>query len=81
MQPLATVQSEDSLWLRETETKGGLEACEELGIGFVPFSRFGKGFLTGKIDETTEFASSDLRGSVPALQRGEPGRIRSSSIC
>jgi aryl-alcohol dehydrogenase-like predicted oxidoreductase len=64
VQPVTAVQSEYSLWWREPETNGVLDACEALGIGFVPFSPLGKGFLTGKIDETTEFASSDLRGSL-----------------
>jgi aryl-alcohol dehydrogenase-like predicted oxidoreductase len=64
VQPVAAVQSEYSLWWREPETNGVLAACEELGIGFVPFSPLGKGFLTGKIDEHTQFASSDMRGSV-----------------
>jgi len=65
VQPLAAIQSEYSLWWREPETNGVLAACEELGIGFVPFSPLGKGFLTGKIDETTTFDSSDFRNIVP----------------
>src|SRR5207249_562757 len=65
VQPLAAIQSEYSLWWREPETNGVLTACEELGIGFVPFSPLGKGFLTGKIDETTTFDSSDFRNIVP----------------
>jgi Predicted oxidoreductases (related to aryl-alcohol dehydrogenases) len=65
VQPVAAVQSEYSLWWREPETNGVLGACEELGIGFVPFSPLGKGFLTGKIDETTKFESGDFRNSVP----------------
>ncbi|HET6230988.1 MAG TPA: aldo/keto reductase [Longimicrobiaceae bacterium] len=64
VQPVAAVQSEYSLWWREPETNGVLAACEELGIGFVPFSPLGKGFLTGKIDENTTFDSSELRGST-----------------
>jgi aryl-alcohol dehydrogenase-like predicted oxidoreductase len=64
VQPVAALQSEYSLWWREPE-KEILPACEELGIGFVPFSPLGKGFLTGKIDETTEFASDDFRNIVP----------------
>src|SRR5207249_5728079 len=64
VQPVSAVESEYSLWFREPETNGVLATCEELGIGFVPFSPLGKGFLTGKIDETTTFDSSDLRGSV-----------------
>jgi aryl-alcohol dehydrogenase-like predicted oxidoreductase len=65
VQPLAAVESEYSLWFREPETNGVLDACEELGIGFVSFSPLGKGFLTGKIDETTTFDSSDFRNIVP----------------
>jgi aryl-alcohol dehydrogenase-like predicted oxidoreductase len=65
VQPLAAVQSEYSLWWREPETNSVLAACEELGIGFVAFSPLGKGFLTGKIDETTTFDSTDFRNSVP----------------
>ena len=64
VQPVTAIQSEYSLWWREPETNGVLSACEELGIGFVPFSPLGKGFLTGKIDETTTFDSSDMRGST-----------------
>jgi aryl-alcohol dehydrogenase-like predicted oxidoreductase len=64
MQPVAAVQSEYSLWWREPEAEV-LPTCEELGIGFVPFSPLGKGFLTGKIDETTTFDSSDFRNIVP----------------
>ena len=63
--PVAAIQSEYSLWWREPETNGVLAVCEELGIGFVPFSPLGKGFLTGKIDETTTFDSSDFRNIVP----------------
>jgi aryl-alcohol dehydrogenase-like predicted oxidoreductase len=64
VQPVAALQSEYSLWWREPEDEI-LPALEELGIGFVPFSPLGKGFLTGKIDETTEFADGDFRNSVP----------------
>ncbi len=64
VQPVAALQSEYSLWWREPEAEI-LPACEELGIGFVPFSPLGKGFLTGKIDETTSFAKDDFRNIVP----------------
>jgi len=64
VQPVVAIQSEYSLWWREPETNGVLAACAELGIGFVPFSPLGKGFLTGKIDETTTFDSSDMRGTT-----------------
>ena len=64
MQPVAAVQSEYSLWWRQPEIEL-LPTLEELGIGFVPFSPLGKGFLTGKIDENTKFDSSDFRNIVP----------------
>ncbi len=66
VQPVTAVQSEYSLWFREPE-KEVLPTLEELEIGFVPFSPLGKGFLTGKIDETTTFDSSDFRNTVPRL--------------
>jgi aryl-alcohol dehydrogenase-like predicted oxidoreductase len=64
IQPVTAVQSEYSLWWREPEAVL-LPTLEELGIGFVPFSPLGKGFLTGKIDENTTFDSSDFRNIVP----------------
>jgi aryl-alcohol dehydrogenase-like predicted oxidoreductase len=64
VQPVTALQSEYSLWWREPEADV-LPALEELGIGFVPFSPLGKGFLTGKIDETTTFDASDFRNVVP----------------
>ncbi len=64
MLPVSALQSEYSLWWREPEQEV-LPALEELGIGFVPFSPLGKGFLTGKIDESTTFDSSDFRNVVP----------------
>jgi aryl-alcohol dehydrogenase-like predicted oxidoreductase len=64
VQPVTAVQSEYSLWWREPEEEI-LPTLEELGIGFVPFSPLGKGFLTGKIDDTTTFDSSDFRNTVP----------------
>jgi aryl-alcohol dehydrogenase-like predicted oxidoreductase len=64
VQPVTAVQSEYSLWWREPEAEV-LPACEELGIGFVPFSPLGKGFLTGKIDENTSFDKDDFRNIVP----------------
>jgi aryl-alcohol dehydrogenase-like predicted oxidoreductase len=63
-QPVAAIQSEYSLWWRQPEAEV-LPVCEELGIGFVPFSPLGRGFLTGKIDETTTFGSNDNRTSLP----------------
>jgi aryl-alcohol dehydrogenase-like predicted oxidoreductase len=64
VQEVTALQSEYSLWWREPEAEI-LPTLEELGIGFVPFSPLGKGFLTGKIDETTTFDSSDFRTTVP----------------
>ena len=64
VQPVAALQSEYSLWFRKPEEEV-LPALEELGIGFVPFSPLGRGFLTGKIDENTTFDSSDFRNTVP----------------
>ena len=64
VQPVTALQSEYSLWWREPEAEI-LPALEELGIGLVPFSPLGKGFLTGKIDENTTFDSSDFRNTVP----------------
>lgn len=62
--PVAAVQSEYSLWWREVEADV-LPACEELGIGFVPYSPLGRGYLTGKIDETATFDASDIRSRNP----------------
>jgi len=64
VQPVAALQSEYSLWWREPE-KDVLPALEELGIGFVPFSPLGRGFLTGKIDESTTFGPTDFRNAIP----------------
>jgi aryl-alcohol dehydrogenase-like predicted oxidoreductase len=64
VQPIAALQSEYSLWWREPEAEV-IPALEELGIGFVPFSPLGKGFLTGKINEDTQFDKTDFRNIVP----------------
>ena len=64
VQPVAALQSEYSLWWREPEREV-LATLEELGIGLVPFSPLGKGFLTGAIDDTTTFAPTDFRNVVP----------------
>jgi aryl-alcohol dehydrogenase-like predicted oxidoreductase len=64
VQPVAALQSEYSLWWRAPEVEV-MPTLEELGIGFVPFSPLGRGFLTGKIDENTKFDSSDFRNIVP----------------
>jgi aryl-alcohol dehydrogenase-like predicted oxidoreductase len=67
VQPVTAVQSEYSLWWRKPEEEV-LPTCEELGIGFVPFSPLGKGYLTGKIDESTTFDSTDFRNIVPRFE-------------
>jgi aryl-alcohol dehydrogenase-like predicted oxidoreductase len=63
--PVTAVQSEYSLWTRNVEQNGVLAACEELGIGFVPWSPLGAGFLTGKIDASTPIGASDFRAASP----------------
>ena len=65
VQAVAALQNEYSLWTRDVEDNGVLALCEELGIGFVPFSPLGAGFLTGKIDTKTELAPSDFRSMSP----------------
>ncbi len=65
VQPVTAVQSEYSLWTRDVEQNGVLAACEDLGIGFVPWGPLGAGFLTGTIDTTTTFAVNDFRNAVP----------------
>ena len=67
VQPITAVQSEYSLWWRRPEEEL-LPTLEELGIGFVPFSPLGKGFLTGTIDEKTTFVSSDFRNIIPRFE-------------
>jgi aryl-alcohol dehydrogenase-like predicted oxidoreductase len=74
VQPLTALQSEYSLWTRELEAEI-LPTLAELGIGLVPYSPLGKGFLTGRIDETTTFNSSDLRGRIP---RFEPEALKAN---
>jgi aryl-alcohol dehydrogenase-like predicted oxidoreductase len=64
VQPLTALQSEYSLWWREPEAEI-IPLLEELGIGFVPYSPLGKGFLTGNIDENTTFGKTDFRNTVP----------------
>ncbi|MGI9102685.1 MAG: aldo/keto reductase [Terriglobales bacterium] len=64
VQPVTAVQSEYSIWFREPEKKL-LPTLEELGVGFVPYSPLGRGFLTGKIDENTKFDQSDFRNTLP----------------
>jgi aryl-alcohol dehydrogenase-like predicted oxidoreductase len=65
LQPVTAVQSEYSLWTRDPEQNGVLAVCEDLGIGFVPFSPLGAGFLTGKIGTNTQFHSTDFRNMSP----------------
>lgn len=65
VQPIAALQNEYSLWTRGPETNGILEACEELGIGFVPYSPLGKGFLTGTMNENTKLSENDFRSLLP----------------
>jgi aryl-alcohol dehydrogenase-like predicted oxidoreductase len=67
VQPVTAVQSEYSLWTREHEVEVA-PVLEELGIGFVPYSPLGRGFLTGKIDENTTFDSSDFRNRIPRFE-------------
>ena len=64
IQPVAAIQSEYSLWWRRPE-EAVLPVCEELGIGFVPFSPLGKGFLTGTVDAASQFAAGDIRAVIP----------------
>ena len=65
VQPVAALQNEYSLWWRAPETNGIFEACDELGIGFVPYSPLGKGFLTGAMSKDTRLPENDFRSSVP----------------
>jgi aryl-alcohol dehydrogenase-like predicted oxidoreductase len=65
VQPITAIQNEYSLWTRGPEANGVLQACEELGIGFVPYSPLGKGFLTGTMNENTKLASNDFRSILP----------------
>jgi aryl-alcohol dehydrogenase-like predicted oxidoreductase len=77
--PVSALQSEYSLWWREPED-AILPTLEELGIGFVPFSPLGKGFLTGKIDETTEFESGDFRNTVPRFTDTEARKANQAFV-
>jgi aryl-alcohol dehydrogenase-like predicted oxidoreductase len=65
VQPITALQNEYSLWTRGPETNGVLAACEELGIGFVPYSPLGKGFLTGAMSRDTKLAANDFRAGLP----------------
>lgn len=77
VQPVAALQSEYSLWTREPEAEI-IPTIEELGIGLVPFSPLGKGFLTGKIDVNTTFESSDIRAGIPRFS--EEARIANQKL-
>ncbi|HEX8462995.1 MAG TPA: aldo/keto reductase [Abditibacterium sp.] len=76
VQPVTAIQSEYSLWWRVVEAEV-LPTCEELGIGFVPYSPLGRGFLTGKIDQNTQFDSSDIRSRSPRYQ---PEAMRANQV-
>ena len=65
VQPITAIQNEYSLWTRGPESNGVLQACEELGIGFVPYSPLGKGFLTGTMNANTKLANDDFRSQLP----------------
>ena len=68
VQPVTALQSEYSLWWREPETNGILDACDELGIGFVPYSPLGNGFLTGAMTRTPSSPADDFRATIPRFQ-------------
>jgi aryl-alcohol dehydrogenase-like predicted oxidoreductase len=68
--PIAALQSEYSLWTRDVENNGVLSTCWELGIGFVPFSPLGRGFLTGRFKATADLAEDDVRRTYPRFQPG-----------
>lgn len=76
VQPVTAIQSEYSIWWRNVE-KDVLPTCEELGIGFVPYSPLGRGYLTGKVDENTTFDSSDIRSKNP---RFTPEAIKANRV-
>ncbi|MEI2637437.1 MAG: aldo/keto reductase [Microthrixaceae bacterium] len=86
VQPVTALQSEYSLWWREPEAADAPDAASSSGVGFVPFSPLGKGFLTGKIDANTAFGKDDFRNVVPRFTEEDsprqPGarRSRSTSI-
>ena len=81
VQPVTAIQSEYSLWWRRPEEEV-LATCEELGIGFVPYSPLGKGFLTGTVNASTTFdAGNDIRSTIPRFERRPCGTTRPSSTC
>jgi aryl-alcohol dehydrogenase-like predicted oxidoreductase len=77
VQPVTALQSEYSIWWTQIEQNGVLAACEELGIGLVPYSPLGRGYLTGKISESTTYDSSDIRSRNP---RFTPEAIRANRV-
>lgn len=77
VQPVAALQSEYSIWWRAVEENDVLATCEELGIGVVPYSPLGRGYLTGKIDENTTYDSTDIRGRNP---RFTPEAIKANRV-
>jgi aryl-alcohol dehydrogenase-like predicted oxidoreductase len=72
--PVTALQNEYSLWWRAPETNGVLEACDELGIGFVPYSPFGKGFLTGAVSKDAKLGEGDIRKTGPRFQPEAMGK-------
>ena len=82
VQLVAALQNEYSLWWRAPETNGILQACDELAIGFLPYSPLGKGFLTGTNNKDAPLAQNDFRSSVPRFQpQAMDRRTRHSSTC
>jgi len=77
VQPVTALQSEYSIWWRAIEENGVLSTCEELGIGLVPYSPLGRGYLTGKIDENTTYDSTDIRSRNP---RFTPEAIKANRV-
>jgi aryl-alcohol dehydrogenase-like predicted oxidoreductase len=77
--PITALQTEYSLWSRDPEENGVLQACRRLGIGFVPYSPLGRGFLTGTLKSPDDFAADDYRRSSPRFQ-GENWR-RATTSC
>jgi len=68
VQPVSVLQNEYSMWTRQVETNGILDACDELGIGLVPYSPLGKGFLTGAITKASDVTQGDFRAGLPRFQ-------------
>lgn len=77
VQPVAALQSEYSIWWRAIEDNAVLSTCQELGIGLVPYSPLGRGYLTGKVDESTTYDATDIRSRNP---RFTPEAIRANRV-